>query len=121
MNVLLLAILGISLSVAAQFLLKAGVSSGQLRYALSSPLSFTTLLAVVSNWPLVAGFVLYGVSAILWLGVLAKWDVSKAYPMIGLGFCLSVLIGAYAGEQVTAQRVVGVSLIVLGVVVISRS
>jgi multidrug transporter EmrE-like cation transporter len=57
----------------------------------------------------------------VWLGVLSKWDVSKAYPLVGLGFALTVLIGLLAGEQVTLLRGIGVVLICAGVWAVSQT
>lgn len=62
-----------------------------------------------------AGFMLYGLGAVVWLGVLSKWDVSKAYPLVGLGFMLTVIIGFMLGEQVTWIRFMGVVMISVGV------
>ena len=55
------------------------------------------------------------------LGVLSKWDVSKAYPLIGLGFVFTVAMGYLLGEEVTLTRVLGVALICAGVVLVGRS
>ena len=53
--------------------------------------------------------------------MLSKWDVSKAYPLVGLGFALTLLIGWLAGEQVTLQRIGGVLLICAGVWIVGRT
>ena len=58
---------------------------------------------------------------VVWLGVLSKWDVSKAYPLVGLGFVLTVAIGFLVGEDVTLTRAMGVALICAGVFVVGRS
>ena len=49
MNILYLAIICIILSVAAQFTLKAGMSSIEVREALSHPLSLKLLFSVLTN------------------------------------------------------------------------
>ena len=67
------------------------------------------------------GFLLYGLGAIVWLGVLSKWDVSKAYPLVGLGFVFTVAIGFMVGEHITLPRVVGVMLICAGVFLVGQS
>ena len=67
------------------------------------------------------GFLLYGLGAVVWLAVLSKWDVSKAYPLVGLGFVFTVGIGFLIGEQVTTPRVIGVLLICSGVFLVGRS
>ena len=107
----IMAVASVLLSVAAQFTLKAGMK-GQAEASLWQQLLQPLVLG---------GFMLYGLSAIVWLSVLARWDVSKAYPLVGLGFAVSVFIGFWAGEQVGAQRWIGVALICAGVVCVSRS
>jgi multidrug transporter EmrE-like cation transporter len=57
----------------------------------------------------------------VWLAVLSRWDVSKAYPLVGVGFALAVGIGWLLGESVNAQRIAGVALIVAGIVLTARS
>lgn len=52
--------------------------------------------------------------AVVWLGVLSKRDVSKAYPLVGLGFVFAVVIGYLLGEQLTFPRVSGAALISAG-------
>jgi len=121
MNLLALALLSIGLSVAAQFLLKAGMAGNAVRDALAGPLSLRLAGALATDWRILAGFALYGVGALAWLGVLARWDVSKAYPLVGLGFVATLAVGFLQGEQVTLARIAGVLLICAGVFVIARS
>lgn len=121
MNIVVIALGSIALSVLAQFLLKAGMSDTGIRVVMDEPLGFHTAIAVFSNLKVLAGFALYGIGAIVWLSVLAKWDVSKAYPMVGVGFALTTMIGILLGEQVTALRILGVVLICAGVVTVSQS
>jgi len=121
MNTLLVAILSIAISVAAQFSLKAGMSSVNVKEVLSQPFGWQTVLTVFFDKFVLGGFVLYGVGAVVWLAVLSKWDVSKAYPLVGLGFALTVVVGYLLGEQVTLSRVVGVALICSGVFVMGRT
>jgi drug/metabolite transporter (DMT)-like permease len=121
MKTLVIAMLSIVLSVAAQFSLRAGMSSEAVASVLAQPLSLRSALAVLTNWHVLAGFMLYGLGALVWLAVLSKWDVSKAYPLVGLGFVFTVAIGYLAGERVTVERVLGVALICAGVIVVSRT
>ena len=121
MKTLLIAIISIALSVAAQFSLKAGMSGEGVRTALAQPYSFKTLFDVLTDKYVFGGFLLYGMGAVVWLGVLSKWDVSKAYPLVGLGFVFTVAIGFLVGEQVTIPRVIGVALICAGVFFVGRS
>jgi len=119
MNTLIIAILSIVFSVTAQFALKAGMSSTSVKAVLAQPFSILTPWSILTNKFVFAGFCLYGLGAIVWLAVLSKWDVSKAYPLVGLGFVLTVLVGALAGEQVTVARSAGVALICAGVFLVA--
>ena len=121
MSTFLFAVLCVGFSVAAQFLLKAGMSDGEIKAVLAQPLGITSALSVFSNFFILGGFALYGLGAVAWLGVLSQWDVSKAYPIVGLGFVLTVAIGWLIGEQITFVRVLGVMLICAGVVLVGQS
>jgi multidrug transporter EmrE-like cation transporter len=121
MKTFIIAILSIALSVAAQFSLKAGMSSDGIKAILARPFSFSSGLSVLVNKYVLGGFLLYGLGAVVWLLVLSKWDVSKAYPLVGLGFIFTVAIGFMVGEQVTGSRVLGVALICAGVILVGRS
>lgn len=121
MNTLAIAILSIVISVMAQFSLKAGMSSVEVKEIMAQPFAVRTIYTVMTNMFLFGGFTLYGLGAVVWLGVLSKWDVSKAYPLVGLGFAFAVVIGLLAGEEITLQRVVGVALICAGVFAVATS
>lgn len=70
----------------------------------------------------IAGFFFYGVSAILWLDVLSKLDFSLAFPMVGLTYVFTLLIGKFFfGEPVGWERVLGVALILSGLFFLIRS
>jgi drug/metabolite transporter (DMT)-like permease len=109
------------LSVLAQFLLRGGA----LELAHAGPGGPSTIGRLVSSamtnrW-LLFGFALYFAGAILWLVVLSRWEVSRAYPLVGLGFALTVVIGWVLGEAVSVQRIVGVAAICAGVWLVSQS
>lgn len=110
MHPMVIALLSITLSVAAQFSLKAGmrVHAGPSWMALLQPM-------------VMLGFVLYGFGAVVWLSVLARWDVSKAYPLVGIGFVMTAAVGYLLGEQLNVQRLFGIALICLGVILVSRT
>jgi len=66
--------------------------------------------------------VLYGVATLLWITVLSRSALSYAYPLLGLGYVLVVLVSAgVLHEPVSVQRWVGVLLVALGFVVVATS
>ena len=105
-----LALFCVLLSSAAQIAMKRGMSAppgGDLTttygHALSSPLVWLGLL-------------LYGASAVLWLWVLSRLDVSVAYPLVSLGFVVTLGAGVvWLGEPFSWLRVAACTLIVIGV------
>ena len=69
-----------------------------------------------------AGFLCFGISAILWLAVVSRVPLSYAYPMVALSYVL--IFGAsyvWFGEALGALRVAGAALICFGVVLVARS
>lgn len=121
MNILLTAIASVVISVLAQFSLKAGMSSTPVRAALLNSDGIHSAIAIATNKFVLLGFLLYGIGAVVWLAVLSNWEVSKAYPLVGLGFVITLGIGFALGEQVSLARICGALLICTGVLMVSRS
>ncbi len=64
---------------------------------------------------------LYALSAVVWIMALSKLDLSQAYPMTSIGYILTAIIGVFAfGEVMTASRLVGLGLILVGVLILAR-
>jgi drug/metabolite transporter (DMT)-like permease len=110
------------LGAAGQILLKVGASNPALVAHLGSGnlMGFATR-ALVSP-AVLAGFVLYAASAALWMVVLARSELSFAYPFISLGFVITATYGWLAlNESLSLVRVAGIAMIILGVLLVSRS
>jgi len=116
----LLIIASVSLSAIAQIALKSGMSASRVAAALAQGTSGDAVLAIAAQ-PLVwLGLTLYAVGAVVWLFVLAKVNVSLAYPFVGLGFLLTTGFAvAFLGEAITLTRIVGTCLVVLGVLLVA--
>jgi multidrug transporter EmrE-like cation transporter len=114
----LLLLLSVALSAAAQLLLKVGATAlGTAR--VDGGVANLVLSATTSPW-IVSGFACYGLSAVVWLLVLARVDLSRAYPCVALGFALTALAGHFIlGEPITAAKVVGTLVIVGGVLIVA--
>jgi multidrug transporter EmrE-like cation transporter len=121
MRSLSIALASILFSVAAQFCLKAGMQSSAVQSALRTGEFSRVVLAVGGEVKILLGFLLYAMGAAVWLAVLAKMDVSKAYPLVGFGFVLTLLVGAMRGESVSASRLAGVLFVCCGVWLLARS
>lgn len=108
-----LAVICVLLSSAAQLAMKRGLGPGGADVAGTYLHAFTSPLV----W---LGLFLYGASAVLWLWVLSRLDVSLAYPLVSLGFVVTMLLGVlWLGEPFSWVRVAGCTLIVIGVSVLA--
>lgn len=114
----------IFLAVVGQLLLKKGMWTVGIVYFHFSHL-WSTFLKVFSNWYVIFGFVSFILSALLWLVVLSRLDISKVYPMVAFGYILVLLASRWGiiitQETVSPMRWIGALVICFGVYLISRS
>ncbi len=79
-------------------------------------------LELLSVPPLWYALFAYGLSVIVWLVGLSRVPVSQAYPLLSLGYVINLGLAWWLlGEVPNVQRVAGIGIIVLGVVVVARS
>lgn len=123
MNILLVMLIlcSVLLSAFAQITLKIGMSSPIIQHAIASSSAFTVIQSVSTNMYVIGGLGLYFASAAVWLFVLAKVDVSFAYPFVGLGFVITMLLAFFInGEVLSTTKVVGTLCIALGVAIMAQ-
>ena len=120
--VLALALASIALSAVAQVLLKLGMTGMGVRDAIASGSPIGIVQAVLLSPGVVGGLVLYGLGTVLWLAVLARAELSQAYPFVGLSFVLTAAMGYFLfADALTLGRIGGIALIVAGVILVGRS
>jgi len=77
------------------------------------------LLVVPSLW---YALCCYGLSVLVWLVGLSRVPVSQAYPLLSLGYVINIGLAWWLlGEVPNVQRVAGIGVIVVGVVMVARS
>jgi multidrug transporter EmrE-like cation transporter len=116
----LLVLTGVLLNAAAQLLLKAGVQHlGVIK------LQFATIMA--AGWKLsvephiLGGLACYVVSVVVWILALSRVPVSIAYPMLSLGYVVTAVAAwALLGESLSAIRITGIAVIIVGVYLVAR-
>jgi drug/metabolite transporter (DMT)-like permease len=110
------------LTTAGQIALKTGVSDPGLANLLGSAGPGAFLVRALLTPLVITGLILYVASTGLWLVILARADISFAFPLVSMGFVLTVGYAHFVlNEQVSITRLAGVALIMIGVVFISRS
>jgi multidrug transporter EmrE-like cation transporter len=121
-NILTIILLSVTLSASAQVVLKSGMSDPSVQRALTAPSLTSVIAAIVGTPRVLAGILLYVAGAAVWVLVLARVEVSFAYPFVGLG-CVLTMLGGWLllGESLTIARGLGTILVASGVVLIARS
>jgi len=120
MSNLITILLSVFLGSFGQIILKLGANKlGTLSLAWNT--LFSDLIRVIKIPEILIGLVLFGSSFLLWIKVLTKSDLSYAYPMVSIGYINVVVVSYFLfNEQFTLMKVLGVSLIVIGVVVLNK-
>ncbi|MCB0123355.1 MAG: hypothetical protein KDE58_13965 [Caldilineaceae bacterium] len=112
--------LSISTGVAGQTAIKLGVSQPSTEGTASSLFALVNLI-LTSPWVLL-GLTLYGIGAVAWIAVLARLDLSLAYPLLALNFVLITLSSRLIlGETVPTMRWIGMFVICVGIIIVARS
>ncbi len=114
-------LVGITLSVIGELLLKHGMN----RFGVLdlSPATLVPTLFRVFTQPLILlGFIFVFGASIFWLAVLSRVDLSFAYPLLALGYVVTALLSRLLfDEAISPARWAGIAVICLGVVLVSRT
>ena len=100
--------------IALMLLSAATACVGQLLWKLAARNNSLLLVTI--------GLALYGCGALLMIIALKFGELSVLHPMMSAGYVLSLVLGALVlNEHITALRVVGVAVIIVGLVFLSSS
>jgi multidrug transporter EmrE-like cation transporter len=109
------------LNATSQILMKTGMTQvGKFEFSGASFRQMT--FGAATNGFIIVGLATMVISMVTHLMSLSRFDVSFAFPFLSIAYVLVLLYGYFAmGENVTALRVAGASLVVAGTVLIARS
>jgi multidrug transporter EmrE-like cation transporter len=111
----------VAMGTTAQLLLKIGMSHGGIKEAMAGQAWGGLATQVATNHWVIGGLSLYALSAVVWLLVLARVQLSYAYPFVGIGFIITMLMGWWVlGDAMSVQRVGGTLLIATGIALVAR-
>lgn len=80
---------------------------------------FWKLSAEQGIWMALAGFIFYGMGALIMLVAYRFGSLSVLQPMLSMNYVLSILLGALIlKEAITIRKVIGVLVIMTGVILI---
>ena len=118
MNYLIMAT-SIALAIAGQLLMKRGMMAFG-TFPVSQML-VNVIPMFLNPWVFI-GFVCFGLSSLFWLVVLSRMELSLVYPMVSIAYVIVAIFSWYFfKENLTMMRWAGIAVIILGVVLISRS
>ncbi|MFM0320901.1 SMR family transporter [Caballeronia glebae] len=113
-------VIGVSLNACAQLLLKAGVNAVG-HFDMTAANILPVGIRIATQWPIIGGLACYVLSVVVWIVGLSRVDVSIAYPMLSLGYVVNAFAAWYLfGEVMSMQRLIGIGIILIGVVVLAR-
>jgi multidrug transporter EmrE-like cation transporter len=112
---------GVMLNAMAQLALKAATNRlGTVSLALDTLLATGLRLA---GQPFIwLGLGCYAISVAVWIAALSRVEVSLAYPFLSLGYVVNALAAWYLfAENLNAQRILAMGVIIVGVWLLARS
>ncbi len=112
---------GVLLNAAAQLLLKAGTTRiGEFQFSLENIVPIG--MKIATQWPIIGGLACYGISVVVWIMALSRVPVSLAYPMLSIGYIVNAFAAWWLfGESLTAQKLVGIAVIIVGVWLVAKA
>ncbi|MEI6846151.1 MAG: EamA family transporter [Candidatus Firestonebacteria bacterium] len=117
-----------TLILVSVFLIALGQVFWKLGTNQTGPVSFSggdlipSLIKMVSNLWFVLGCIMLLLSSVLWVIALGMVDLSFAFPFQALAFALIFIFSIFLfKEPVTLLKVIGTLLIIIGVIVVSKS
>ncbi|WP_333886588.1 SMR family transporter [Clostridium sp.] len=115
-----LILMSVFLGAMGQILVKYGAVNLELNFTVGYLLP--SVLNILKNIPVMLGIISYGCSFLLWIKVLSKVELSYAYPMVSLGYVITMIFSYFVfKENISSMRILGVAFIILGVILVSRS
>lgn len=112
---------GVMLNAAAQILMKTGTNAiGYFEFSIENILPIGWKLATELH--IVGAIFCYGLSVIIWILALSRVPVSIAFPMLSMAYVVNAVAAWYLlGEAFNPAKLIGMGVIILGVIIISRA
>ena len=111
---LLLVFTAVGLNASAQLFLRKGMI-GVGPSHISGEGFLSTLRGALGSSQVWSGLACYALSLVLWLAVLSRVEVGRAYPLQGLGYILVAVAGWWIlGETISLFQIIGICVIWMG-------
>lgn len=117
-----LVILSALCTVVANLMMRGGILRNG-SFTLSLDALRSQMLSLARQPLFVLGVIFYALAALLWFDVLSREKLSTSYPLLVSLTFVFVTLGAmvFFHEQISWQKVVGLAVILLGIVLVARA
>ena len=110
-------IISTMMAALAQFFFKMGVNS----IDTADKNILQIVKAGIANIYVWGGVLCYALNLSLWLYVLSRIELSKAYPMTSLAYVFTLFLGLFFfSEQITSLKIFGILFVIVGVILLTR-
>jgi drug/metabolite transporter (DMT)-like permease len=117
MQLILIMMLVSGMLAGGQILLKTGLNA----IGGFPGLTFSGMMKLFSNPFVLGGVAMIGSQMLIWMWVLARYDLTRAYPLISMSYVFGAIFAmVFLREHPGAMRLVGTFLIVVGVAMVSK-
>ena len=115
---LFLIVLTVIINTTGQFMVKTGIN----RVGAVSLTDVHAIIRALSSWLVLGGFVVYFISALIWISILSKAELSWAFPILSLSYVITALLSpVFLNEVFSVQRLIGTIVICLGVFLVYKT
>lgn len=110
----------IGFTVYGQLILKWRITQlGSLPVGLPDKIKF--LFSALFDPAIFSGFVAAFLASLAWMAAMTKFDLSYAYPFMSLNFVIVLLLSQWLlHEPVSIQKILGISLIIVGTTIAAK-
>jgi multidrug transporter EmrE-like cation transporter len=113
--------LSISFAVISQLIIKWQMSVFSFDNNETWQEKYTLALSMLLNPYIIFSFFLTLLAGLSWMIAMTKFEISYAYPFTFLGIVLVTIFSViFFGENINTYKILGIALIILGIVVISK-
>lgn len=117
MNTIIVILIGILFASLGQVFWKIGMNS----MGAIEKFSIPGILSMFFNPVVLIGLFMYGLSTIFWLIALSQKDLSYVYPFVSLTFIIVLFLSYFVlKEQIGTARIIGTTIIIIGLMVVVR-
>ncbi len=117
MNTIIIILIGILFASLGQVFWKIGMNS----MGVIDKFSVPGIISMFLNPIVLVGLFMYGLSTVFWLIALSQKDLSYVYPFISLTFIIVLFLSYFVlKEQIGTARILGTTIIIIGLMVVIR-